>query len=113
MVVAAPPWPGSTLALGERMLRSQAVSWPVEPWGLPNTTQNPAEAHSWNSSNQRSPYWVVGPPWTLSSTGWRWSRSRSRGVTSQTSMSPPAGEGTVNRSVGCAGQRAWKASVWR
>ena len=61
------------------------------------STAKPAAACIWASSKNVSPYCVNGPPWTLSSSGYRRRDSKPSGRMSQASISPaPSAVGTTN-----------------
>src|SRR6185436_5998778 len=93
------------------MARAQSWVCPVEPRGLQYTTAKPAEAHSWNSSNQWRLYCDIGPPWTLSSAGTFVAgsvRSTPSGATIHASIVPaPSAHGTGKGSAGIAGTAVW------
>ena len=70
---------------------------PLPPRGLDMTTTKPAAACIWASSKNVSPYWVNGPPWTLSSTGYLRRDSNPAGRMIQASISSvPSVVGTAN-----------------
>ena len=76
-----------------------AVSRPLPPRGLHITTTKPAAACIWASSKNVSPYWVNGPPCTLSSTGYLRRGSKPAGRMIQASISSvPSVVGTANLS---------------
>ena len=68
-VDAAPAGAGPPGCFGPMIAWPHAVSRPLPPRGLHISTTNPAAACIWASSKNVSPYWVNGPPWTLSRTG--------------------------------------------
>ena len=91
------PVPGATGCFGPRIDWPHAVSRPLPPRGLHISTAKPAAACIWASSKNVSPYWVNGPPWTLSSTGYRRRDSKPSGRMIQASISPvPSVVGTAN-----------------
>ena len=91
------PVPLASAAFGPRIDCPHDVCRPLLPRGLHITTTNPAAACIWASSKNISPYWVNGPPWTLSRTGYCADSSKSRGRMIQASISSlPSVHGTVN-----------------
>ena len=91
------PEPLAVAAFGPRIDWPHDVSRPLLPRGLHITTTNPAAACICASSKNTSPYWVNGPPWTLSNTGYRVASAKSRGRMIQASTSSlPSWHGTVN-----------------